>query len=338
MNASKKCVTLTTVNPPTAAVHAFIASDFDVIIAGDRNTPDDYHALDCTFLDLRAQHAQFPTLAKQLPVDSYARKNLGYLYAIRNGYTLIAESDDDNLPGENWGELPRRFTRAVTAPAYPNMYALYTDARIWPRGFPLDKIAAAVDATDATDATETIRIEKQTGDAFIVQALVDGDPDVDAIHRLVFGAGDIAFNAGDYLLARNVLSPFNSQNTFWLNRAAFAFLYLPATVPFRCCDILRGYVAQYGIWARGGRLGFTGPSVRQARNPHDYLDDFASEMPLYLDFHKIMTALDAVDLNGDDNDLRALYRQLHRAGFVDAFELQLVDAWLEQLASSCAPA
>lgn len=320
----KRCVALTTVNPPTAAALAFIdggAGDFDVIIVGDRKTPDDYHALDCVFLDMRAQHEQFPALAKQLPVDSYARKNFGYLYAIRNRYDIIAESDDDNLPADNWGELPRDFTRTVTAPAYPNMYQLYTDARIWPRGFPLARI----------NADDEIRIEEKTGDAFIVQCLANGDPDVDAIHRLVFGASDITFGDGNYLLAEKVLSPFNSQNTFWLNRAAFAFLYLPATVPFRCCDILRGYVAQYGIWARGGQLAFTGPSVHQQRNPHDYLADFASEMPLYLDFAQIIAALEAADLEGGDDDLRAMYLQLHRAGVVDAFELQLVDAWLTQL-------
>lgn len=319
----KRCVALTTVNPPTEAVHAFIdgGGDFDVIIVGDFKTPDDYHALDCVFLDLRAQHEQFPTLAEQLPVDSYARKNLGYLYAIRNRYDIIAESDDDNLPADNWGALPQSFARTVTAPAYPNMYQLYTDARIWPRGFPLHKIAV----------DDEIQIENKTGHAFIVQSLANGDPDVDAIHRLVFGASDITFGGGDYLLAEKVLSPFNSQNTFWLERAAFPFLYLPATVPFRCCDIVRGYVAQYGIWARGGRLAFTGPSVHQLRNPHDYLADFASEMPLYLDFDKIIAALEAADLNGGDDDLRAMYLQLHRAGVVDAFELRLVSAWMEQL-------
>jgi len=320
----KRCVALTTVNRPTDAVRAFIAGDYDVIIVGDRNTPADYHELDCVFIDLPAQHKQFPQLAKRLPVDSYARKNLGYLYAIERGYEVIAESDDDNLPCDDWGKLPRQFTRAVTAPKYPNMYSLYTDARIWPRGFPLDKIAVA----------EEVTVEHQTGDAFIVQCLANGDPDVDAIHRLVFGAGDVNFGDGDYLLAPGVLSPFNSQNTFWVNRAAFAFMYLPATVPFRCCDILRGYVAQYGVWARGGRLAFTGPSVYQSRNPHDYLADFASEMPLYRDFDKIIAALAAAELHGDDGDLRALYAQLRRAGVVEAVELQLVDAWLERLRAS----
>jgi len=322
----KRCVALTTVNRPADAVRAFIDGDggvdgYDVIIVGDRKTPDDYRDLDCVFLDLPAQHKQFPVLAKQLPVDSYARKNLGYLYAIKHGYDVIAESDDDNLPLANWGELPARFTRRVTAPKYPNIYSLYTDAHIWPRGFPLDKIAAA----------ESVTVEAQSGDAYIVQALVNGDADVDAIHRLVFGVREMEFGDGDYLLAAGVLSPFNSQNTFWVNHAAFAFMYLPATVPFRCCDILRGYVAQYGVWARGGRLAFTGPSVYQARNPHDYIADFASEMPLYIDFHKIIAALESAELNGDDGDLLIMYRALLDAGVVEAFELQLVDAWLAQL-------
>jgi len=326
MNPSmnKKCVVLTTVNAPTEAVHAFIATDYDVIVVGDRKTPDHYRALDCVFLDLSDQRAQFPAFGQCLPLDSYARKNLGYLYAIRHGYEVIAESDDDNLPKENWGKLPhrpRQQWRTVVAPAYPNIYSLYTSQHVWPRGFPLDKI----------NASDAIRIEEQDGDAFIVQGLADDDPDVDAIHRLVFGGGGITFGDGDYLLASKVMSAFNAQNTFWLNRASFPYLYLPATVPFRCCDILRAYIAQYGIWARGGQLAFTSASVRQDRNPHDLLEDFRSEMPLYLDFHKIMAALDSVDLSGVDADLLEMYRALHRGGLIESGELSLVEAWLEQV-------
>jgi len=321
--ANEKCVVLTTVNAPTEAVRAFIATNYDVIVVGDRKTPRHYRDLDCVFLDLDAQHAQFPTLGERLPLDSYARKNLGYAYAIRHGCRVIAESDDDNLPRENWGQLPpsRQRWRTVVAPAYPNIYSLYTDRPVWPRGFPLDKI----------NASEAIRIEEQDGDAFIIQGLADDDPDVDAIHRLVFGGGGITFSDGDYLLANRVMSAFNAQNTFWVNRAAFAYLYLPATVPFRCCDILRAYIAQYGIWARGGQLAFTSASVRQDRNPHNLLEDFRSEMPLYVDFHKIMAVLDSVDLRGVDQDLLEMYRALHRGGLVEAGELPLVEAWLEQV-------
>lgn len=330
----KKCLVLTTVNKPSEAVRRFIRTDHDVIVVGDRKTPADYRSLDCVFLDLRAQRKLFRKFGKLLPLDSYSRKNIGYLYAIRNGYDVIAESDDDNIAYDDWGKLERPARgrwRTVTAPAYPNMYSLFTDGLIWPRGFPLDKIHAG----------EDIVAEEQDADVFIVQSLADGDPDVDAVFRLVLGghggnrggAREFVFDRrepgkGGWALDKGVLCPFNSQNTFWINRAAFPYLYLPATVPFRCCDIIRGYVAQHGIWRRGGQLAFTAASVRQQRNPHDLIEDMGSETPIYLHFHKMMEALGSAAPDGGDGDLLAMYRALHKAGLVAKRELRLVREWL----------
>jgi len=339
----KKCLVLTTVNKPSEAVRRFIRTDYDVIVVGDRKTPGDYRSLDCVFLDLRAQHKQFRKISKHLPLDSYSRKNIGYLYAIRNGYDVIAESDDDNIAYDDWGRLDqpaRGRWRTVTAPAYPNMYSLYTGELIWPRGFPLEKIHAG----------EDILAEEKDADVFIVQSLADGDPDVDAVFRLVLGGRgggreggrEFVFDRpepgkGAWALDKGVLSPFNSQNTFWINRAAFPYLYLPATVPFRCCDIVRGYVAQHGIWRRGGQLAFTAASVRQHRNPHDLIEDFRSETPLYLHFHKMMEAVNSAALDGGDGDLLAMYRALHKAGLVAKHELRLVREWLKLAAETSAP-
>ncbi len=315
---NKRCIVLTTVNKPTEAIRQFIRTDYDVIVVGDRKTPGDYESLDCIFLDMHAQHKHFPTISGLLPVDSYARKNIGYLYAIQHGYDIIAESDDDNIPYEHWGTLDHRFSRTVVSPEYPNMYALYTDQLIWPRGFPLDKIRA----------NEPVLIEEKDGHAFIIQSLADDDPDVDAIFRLVLGGQAHVFSNDTYVLNRNVLSPFNSQNTFWVNRSAFPYLYLPATVPFRCCDILRSYVAQYGIWPRGGQLAFTPASVRQERNPHNLIEDFESEMPLYLHFHTMMETLRSAALQGGDDDLYTMYHALHHKGMVAKSELRIVEEWI----------
>ncbi len=45
-----------------------------------------------------------PAYDEILPHDHYARKNMGYLYAIRAGYSVIVESDDDNIPSGNDGD------------------------------------------------------------------------------------------------------------------------------------------------------------------------------------------------------------------------------------------
>jgi hypothetical protein len=52
--------------------------------------------LNCIYLDVSSQKKLFPKLSELLPYNHYCRKNLGYLYAIKKGYKIIYETDDDN--------------------------------------------------------------------------------------------------------------------------------------------------------------------------------------------------------------------------------------------------
>ena len=46
------------------------------------------------------------TIANLLPKNHYTRKNLGYLYAIKNGADAIIDTDDDNFPDPiEWRKL-----------------------------------------------------------------------------------------------------------------------------------------------------------------------------------------------------------------------------------------
>ena len=54
----------------------------------------------------------------------------------------------------------------------------------------------------------------------------------------------------------------------------------PGANCFRFTDILRGLVAQPILAAYGYQGGFTGATVVQKNNPHDYMKDFVSEIPL----------------------------------------------------------
>ena len=60
-------------------------TEYDVIIIGDNKTPDDYHKLNCIYLDIPSQKKLFPELNELLPYNHYCRKNLGYMYAIKKG-------------------------------------------------------------------------------------------------------------------------------------------------------------------------------------------------------------------------------------------------------------
>jgi hypothetical protein len=69
-----------------------------IIIVGDRKTPADFDLPGADYLSVERQHDLFGELASIIPLNHYARKNLGYLYAMRQGAELIAETDDDNIP------------------------------------------------------------------------------------------------------------------------------------------------------------------------------------------------------------------------------------------------
>ncbi|MBO9413798.1 MULTISPECIES: hypothetical protein [unclassified Ruegeria] len=320
-------VVLTTINAPSEIIDKWIALDHELIVVGDRKTPGSFSNLPVRFLDVAEQESQFPEFSAAVPFNHYSRKNLGYLHAIKNGATTIAETDDDNIPLAGWPKLPDlESVRQITSPRYPNVYRLFSDQHVWPRGFPLDRI----------NLRQEIEIDDSaTTQAYIWQGMVNGDPDVDAIYRLTsehFSTEGFAFrDAGGYVLAPNVLCAFNTQNTVWTEPKAFPYLYLPCTVSFRATDIIKSYVAQYCIWALGGGIGFYGPTALQERNEHNFLKDLESEWVLYVRFDEMMRALDEVQYTGMPQDLYLSYEALSRIGITEKRELNTVELWLRQL-------
>lgn len=172
---------------------------------------------------------------------------------------------------------------------------------------------------------------------FVWQGLTDGAPDVDAIYRLTHPAAtrEMRFAAAPkrVTLGAQVLCPFNTQNTWWVDRGAFPFLYLPCTVSSRVCDILKSYVAQHCVWRQGGHLGFTEPTTHQQRNQHDLLADFQSEHPMYLhvaEWNRLLASA-AVRYDGTMDDLATAYRCLAAHGMVQPAEVASVEEWLIQM-------
>ena len=203
-----------------------------------------------------------------------------------------------------------------------NVYKYFSDAHVWPRGFPLEYVSRPEVPSLRPPA------ERRVG---VWQFLANKDPDVDAVYRLTSNAQidfkkEIAFSLDPHTYA-----PFNSQNTVW-HRSAFSFMFLPAFVSFRFTDILRGYVAQRCLWLFKSHLAFGPATVYQERNPHDFLADFESEIPCYLGVRRLVQALESLtdsDLGG--NPLDRCYSALAEAGIVTAEELALCDSWLKDV-------
>ncbi len=324
----QKYIVITSVNNLTEAVRKFAEVEgWRVVLVGDRKTPPVDEYPNVTFLSVEEQGRLGFNLYDFCPFDHYSRKNLGYLYAIKSGAEFIADTDDDNIPYDFWGRdvSPEPCSmEVVTGPKVVNVYRFFTDEFVWPRGFPLPLVSGG-------SMPEVREMHDQR--IGVWQGLVDRDPDVDAIYRLVYGKL-IEFNSRPpIVLDEGVYCPFNSQNTIW-SAEAFPYLYLPAHVNFRFTDILRGYIAQRGIWALNMKLAFTSASAYQDRNEHDLMSDFTDEIPCYTQVETVMEILDGIVLTGrPHDDLRRLYTALFEAGIVKSEEIEGINAWIEDVDS-----
>jgi hypothetical protein len=324
----KTALVVTSIAPPNAVLRELaqgcIEHGVEFIVVGDEKSPSDFRLEGCRFYGLAEQRGLGLRFAERCPTRHYARKNVGYLVALRGGARVIVETDDDNFPGtEFWGERERRQRVAVVAGAgWVNVYRYFTDANIWPRGLPLDHIQAAI--------PEFASLAEAEADCPIQQGLADENPDVDAIYRLALPLPQVFSKGRRVALGQNAWSPFNSQNTTWW-RDAFPLLYLPAHCSFRMTDIWRSFVAQRICWEQGWGVLFHEPTVWQERNEHNLMRDFRDEVPGYLNNSAIAEALDKLPLRpGADKlteNLRLCYEQLVRMELVGREELDLIEAW-----------
>ncbi|CAO3354045.1 hypothetical protein [Azospirillum palustre] len=319
---------ITTIFPDAPAIGVVRRHVDDLVLIGDRKTPPAVSSA-IRLLTVEDQLREFPEFAGLMPFNHYARKNIGYLYAATRGATILFDTDDDNAPTAHW-KVPRPDTvGAVSGKEFANIYRLYSDDLIWPRGLPLDCLQDA----------QRFEVQERNGDDAAVavwQGLADLAPDVDAIWRMIYDK-EFVFEkkpvSEHVVLDAGTFCPFNSQNTLWMDPSSFIFLYLPWTVTFRFTDILRGYVASFGIWRRGQKIGFSPATVKQERNPHSNFKDFLSEVSMYSLGRTIYDVLARSNLTGGDTDLLVMYEDLVRAKIVEEKELVSVEKWTEQISA-----
>jgi hypothetical protein len=330
--SERAALVVTSIAAPNAVLRALAAGarsrGQEFIVVGDEASPADFQLEGCSFYGLREQYATGFRFAEACPVRHYARKNLGYLLAVRGGARLIVETDDDNIPREDfWSERRRRQSVPASAGAgWVNVYRYFTEENVWPRGLPLDRIKDAPADFDSLEVSDT--------DCPIQQGLADENPDVDAIYRLVAPL-PLSFRRDRRVaLTEGSWCPFNSQNTTWW-QDAFPLMYLPAYCSFRMTDIWRSFVAQRIAWEQGWGVLFHEPTVWQERNEHNLMRDFRDEVPGYLHNSSICEALAGLKLaRGPERlgeNMLACYEKLVEMSLVGAQELSLLAAWFEDL-------
>jgi len=329
-----KAIVTTSINGLTKEIESFLAFDeWDIIYVSDKKTPDfDVKSDQFIHLSCEKQRNLNYNYANKCPWNSFQRKNIGYMYAIKNDYEKIADIDDDNMPYEDWDDwiFNKNKYFKVKEPKLPNIYEHSSEENIWPRGMAIDELKP-----DKKDSIVT-KQESLDSEPAVIQGLVDGDPDVDAICRLTsLGSNpDVKFNLeSPHVFEENVWTPFNAQNTLWNREKLLPLTYLPTTVSMRVCDILRSYVAQRVMWENDQHLSFCRPTVYQDRNAHDLLVDFKDEYAVYTDVKDWINVLEDTPLKGDNVsfDLRRCYRSLVGEGYIEREELSYIKAWISDL-------
>lgn len=319
----KKAIVITTINYPSKALKKFAKlKEFDMFVAGDNKTPSGWKLDKVHYFSIENQQKKYPVLSELTSQNHYARKNFGYLEAIKTGIDYLYETDDDNLPYDIFPTFMHKTVKieSLACDLAYNVYSEFTNEPIWPRGLPLKNIL-----------NNNVRKTKKNVDPLIQQSLADLDPDVDAIYRLTNGKLVTFKKNRKVSISKGTYCPFNSQNTYW-HQSVFPLLYLPSTVESRVTDIWRGYIAQRILWELNSEVVFSSASVFQERNVHDYLKDFVQELELYTRVDSLLASLTEVKLKGSVADmLHQIYLKLVEESYFDEREVRAVEEWLIQL-------
>ncbi|KAF9375959.1 hypothetical protein CPC16_000440 [Podila verticillata] len=325
----KNWIVVTTINPPTDAMNLLCnLPEWNVVVVADTKSSSEWKCGTCVYLTVGEQQCLGFGIVPIIPFKAYTRKNIGYLWAIKQGATTVFDTDDDNLPTskeiifEPSTESFVVFSNATTSRSV-NIYSHFGRPDVWPRGFPLPQI-------DIHQQHEYLPSYGLLPDklrdvvappALIQQGLADLDPDVDAIFRLTrqqeLKRIKFCQESPSIRLAPGTFCPFNSQ------------------MSFRVCDIWRGYWVQRLLWDVNGSLAFTKPTVEQIRNAHNYLDDFKDEIQLYTDTTRLIDFLANWTSTSTDLETRIVELMMAMAAekFIGDADVDLAQRWIKDLQS-----
>lgn len=347
---------VTTINPPTEGIQSTAALEgWCMVIVADTKTPDDFLKTanlegreDIVFLSVEQQQQILHPFVKIIPFQSFARKNVGYLFAIRHGAKVIYDYDDDNTIQDSlvpFGldtnsnrthvlvRLPDLNNHQEASLAFnPLPYMNPSQEHIWPRGFPLDQLnhqPLIADAKAIYGSIDWLSVG-------VVQAVCDRDPDFDAVFRLTRDL-PVYFDRNRkrphrLMVPTHKYSPFNAQATVHMH-GAFWGLFLPWSVPGRVTDIWRSYFTQKFLHELQLAVLYDPPLVLHDRSPHDYKADMQAENDLYFKTNALLKFLDKWDSNETwlPARLERLAIDLYERNYLGLDDVYGMQKWLEAL-------
>lgn len=270
-----KCIVTTTINSPTEATLKFCEkTDWMFIIVGDLKTPHNkYHKLEAIYSNVRYltpkyQEENYRELSDAIGWKTIERRNIGFVEAYNLGAEIVATVDDDNIPYESWGKevfVNQEINVDLYTPKL-NVFdplSITKDNYLWHRGYPIEYL----------QERHLVEYMGKTKRKVLVQAdLWDGDPDIDAIARLIYKP-IVKYSDITAPYCSDKPSPFNSQNTF-LSREVIPYY---AVLPFvgRMDDVWGSYLLQYLF---PNSVIYSKASVYQKRNVQDLVTNLENEI------------------------------------------------------------
>ena len=328
---------VTTLNPQAPCI-LDTAITMPVVIVGDKGISTPTEHKNVIYLSLANQSNLFPSLSQIIPLNNFARKNLGYLYAlIYLKACFVYDFDDDNCLGPELKNdfNPKEITTkhvfwAESNDHIVNPYLIYGSPEfIWPRGYPIDLIGKRI---WPALTNEISKLPKQVD---VVQFIQSVDPDVDATWRLMYGDKTLPMQWKTLKRIENNLigikhgnfAPFNAQATLF-SRRALVTAYLPWTVHGRVSDIWRSFIMQYflGSYENPGHVSFSGHNVFHYRTSHNWLADMDAEHQLNNQAHQF---LNYIAWKKDFVSIQEFFNELYSREYIEQGDLNGIQCWLE---------
>jgi len=272
-------IATTTINAPTKALKLFAKNkNCKLIVALDKKSKP-FDLKNSIILTTSYQEKKWPKLSKLVGWNCIQRRNFAILEAYERGAEAIALIDDDNIPLNNWFKnihinKDLRCKEVTTNKKIFDPVGYTNHNNLWHRGMPLELVN-----------NRTYKLKKKTIIKPDIQAnFWNGDPDIDAVCRMLFKP-ECKFKNKLFPFFSKKISPFNSQNTILSRRVIRDYFLFPHIG--RMDDIW----ASFYVTAKKYKVIYGEPTVYQLRNVHNLIKDFKDEYIGYTNSLKLVEGL-----------------------------------------------
>ena len=272
-------IATTTINRPTKALKLFAKNkNCKLIVSLDKKSKD-FELKNSIVLSTKYQEKKWPRLSKLVGWNCIQRRNFAILEAYERGAEKIALIDDDNIPYNNWFKnifLNKQIkcNEIKTNKKIFDPVGFTNHSNLWHRGLPLELV----------NNRKYKKEKKQLIKPDIQANFWNGDPDIDAVCRMIFKP-ECNFKKNFFPFFSKKISPFNSQNTLITRKVIKDYFLFPHIG--RMDDIW----ASFYVTSKKYRVLYNEPTVYQQRNVHNLIKDFKDEYIGYVNSLKLVESL-----------------------------------------------